>query len=121
MKLPKGTIELAISQALKSNMAHKHGAVIFKNGKIIGAGYNNPMTTKKTSRPVSIHSEKDCMKGLRGDQIYGSNILAIRVTNTGNLSHGAPCSGCSRLMKRKGVERVFWFDTEGNMNCTFLN
>ena len=121
MKLPKGAIELAISKALKSNMAHKHGAVIFKSGKIIGAGYNNPMTTKKSSRAVSIHSEKDCMKGLRGDQIYGSNILAIRVTNTGNLSHGAPCAGCTKLMKRKGIERVFWFDINGNLNCTFLN
>jgi deoxycytidylate deaminase len=121
MKLPKGTLDLAISQALKSAMTHRHGAVIFKSGKIIGAGYNVPMTTKHKSRAVSIHSEKDCMKGLRGDQIYGANILAVRVTPTGSLSHGAPCKGCKKLMKRKGIERVFWFDESGDMNCTFLN
>lgn len=121
MKLPSGALELAISQALKSAMTHKHGAVIFKNGKIIGAGYNNPMTASQNARPVSIHSEKDCMKGLRGDQIYGANIVAVRVTHKGQLSHGAPCKGCKKLMQRKGIKRVFWFDDTGNINCTFLN
>jgi deoxycytidylate deaminase len=121
MKLPKGAIDLAVSQALKSAMTHRHGAVIFKSGKIIGAGYNVHMTTKQQSRAVSIHSEKDCMKGLRGDQIYGANILAVRVTATGALSHGGPCKGCTKLMKRKGIKRVFWFDESGDLNCTFLN
>lgn len=121
MKLPKGAIDLATSQALKSPMLHKHGAVIFKNGKILGAGYNFPITLNKNSRAVSIHSEKDCMKGLRGDQIHGANILAIRVTQSGQLSHGAPCAGCTKLMKRKGIKRAFWFDHNGNLNSTYLN
>ena len=44
MKLPNGVLELAKSQAAKSPMSHMHGAVIWKKGKIIGAGYNYPIS-----------------------------------------------------------------------------
>ena len=122
MKLPKGVFDLAFSQALKSNMTHSHGAVIWKSNKILGAGYNYHISAPtSTSRPVSIHSEKSALVGLRGDQIYGANMLAIRVTKAGQLSHGGPCKGCRKLLKRKGVLSVYWFDEDGNLCCTKLN
>jgi deoxycytidylate deaminase len=122
MKLPRGVLELAVSQALKSPMQHKHGAVIWKSKTILGAGYNQHISAPShNSRNVSIHSEKDCLTGLRCDQIYGANILAIRVTKSGNLSHGAPCNGCKKLLKRKGVLKVYWYDNQENLNVTHLN
>ena len=122
MKLPNGVLELAISQAMKSPMQHMHGAVIWKKGKIIGAGYNYHLSAStKNLRRVSIHSEKDCLTGLRGDQIYGADILAVRVTKKGQLSHGAPCKGCKKLLMRKGVRKVWWFDDLGKLTYTRLN
>ena len=122
MKLPRGVLELAVSQALKSPMQHMHGAVIWKNKKIIGAGYNYHLTSPSDKqRKFSIHSEKDSLNGLRSDQIYGSDMLAIRVSKSGELSHGAPCKGCKKLLKRKGVRKIFWYDNEGFLNSTRLN
>lgn len=122
LKLPKGVLELSISQAMKSPMQHMHGAVIWKKGKIIGAGYNYHLSAPSpNNRQVSIHSEKDCLTGLRGDQIYGSDILAVRVSKKGKLSHGAPCNGCKKLLKRKGIRKIYWYDEQGNLNATRLN
>ena len=122
MKLPNGTLELALSQAKKSPMNHRHGAVLWKGKSILAAGYNYHMSAPGVnSRKFSIHSERDCLSGLRIQQIYGSCMLAVRITSSGNLSHGAPCKGCKKLLKRKGVKKVFWFDSDKNLNCTRLN
>ena len=122
MKLPPGVLELALSQAKKSPMNHKHGAVLWKGKTILAAGYNYHMSAPGDfSRKFSIHSERDCLNGLRVSQIYGASILAIRITSAGRLSHGAPCKGCKKLLTRKGINKVFWFDSDKNLNCVRLN
>ena len=73
------------------------------------------------SRRFSIHAERDCLKGLRADQIYGATLLSVRITRkTESLASSKPCKGCARLLRRKGVESVFWFDSDGNLNRTYL-
>ena len=122
MKLPNGALELAISQAFKSPMNHRHGSVIWKGKQILAAGYNYHISApNRYTRGISIHSEKDCLKGLRAEQIYGANILAVRITNAGNLSHGEPCTGCKKLLKRKGIRKVFWFNEDKELNYIRLN
>ncbi len=122
MKLPRGVLELAVSQALKSTMLHQHGAVVWKNGTILSAGYNYHKSppSDKDQRRLSIHGEKDALAGLRGDQIYGASILAVRVRKDGSVSSGAPCKGCYKLLKRKGIARAYWFDEHGQLNCTYM-
>jgi len=121
-KLPRGVLELAMSQAKKSVMLHQHGAVIWKGGTILGAGYNQPKQppTQYVKRRYSIHGERDALAGLRADQIYGSSMLAVRVRANGTLSFGSPCRGCLKLLARKGVNSVYWYDALGNLNCTYL-
>ena len=98
---------------------------IWKGKNILGAGYNYhmsaPCSTNSKSRGFSIHSERDCLNGLREQQIYGSDMLAVRVTNSGELSHGSPCKGCRKLLRRKGIKKVFWFDFDKSLNYTRLN
>lgn len=120
-KLPQGALDLAISQAKKSPMLHQHGAVIWKNNTIMGAGYNyHKAPPSDTARRYSIHSEKDALTGLRQDQIYGASMLAIRIRSDGTVSSGAPCKGCTKLLTRKGIKKVYWYDDEENLNCTYL-
>jgi len=122
MKLPRGVLELAVSQSQKSNMQQKHGAVIWKSKTILGAGYNQHASiSSQSKRKFSIHAEKDCLVGLRGDQIYGSNILVVRISKSGSLSHSEPCNGCKKLLKRKGVVKAYWFDNQGNLSITYIN
>lgn len=111
-------LPLAVSQAKKSKMLHKHGAVLFKNKTLLGAGFNQHVTIPDARRRFSIHSEKDALTGLRQDQIHGASMLAIRINNAGNIVSGAPCKGCSKLMKRKGISKCYWFDENNNLVCT---
>jgi deoxycytidylate deaminase len=122
VKIKDDILELAISQAKKSPMGYLHGAVLFKSNRIIGAGYNWPVAPPGgDSRRFSIHAERDCLKGLRADQIRGATLLSVRVTKkTESLASSKPCKGCARLLRRKGVESVFWFDSDGNLNRTYL-
>jgi deoxycytidylate deaminase len=122
VKIKDDILELAISQAKKSPMGYLHGAVLFKSNRVIGTGYNWPVAPPGgDSRRFSIHAERDCLKGLRADQIYGSTVLSVRITKkTESLASSRPCKGCTRLLRRKGVESVFWFDSDGNLNRTYL-
>jgi len=121
-KFPKGILEVASSQALKSPMGYRHGSVVFKGNAILGAGYNWPVAPPGgDARRFSIHSERDALKGLRGDQIYGADIFSVRVTKGGAFANAAPCKGCQKLLKRKGIRKVHWFDDEGQVISMKLN
>lgn len=118
MKKIERLLPLAVSQAMKSPMLHRHGAVIFKRNDVLGAGYNHPKNLDSIRR-CSIHSEKDAMKGLHESQLRGASVLAIRLNKSDEIVSGAPCKGCSKLMKRKGILKCYWYDTNGNLNCTY--
>jgi len=121
VKIKEEILGLAVSQAKKSPMGYLHGAVIFKSNKIIGAGYNWPVAPPGgDSRRFSIHAERDALKGIRADQAYGASLLSVRVTKNGSLASSKPCKGCMNLLTRKGLESVFWFDSHGNLNRTYL-
>ena len=122
MKIPPGTVDLAVSQAMKSPMMYKHGAVLWKGKTILSAGYNWPVGPPGgDKRRFSIHAERDALAGLRGDNVYEASILSIRVRKDGSIATGEPCLGCRKLLKRKGIRNVCWFDNEGNLVCLCLN
>lgn len=115
----KKLLPLAVTQALKSPMLHRHGAVIWKRNQVLGAGYNHSNTFSDSARRHSVHSEKDAMKGLHESQLRGASVLAIRLNKSDEIVSGAPCKGCSKLMKRKGISKCYWYDTNNNLNCTY--
>ena len=122
MKFPNGMIETACSQACKSPLGYRHGSVIFKGNKILGAGYNWPVAPPGgEKRQFSIHSERDALKGLRSDQVRGSDIFSVRVTRGGSYALAAPCKGCQKLLKRKGIRKVHWFNEDGKIVSMRLN
>jgi deoxycytidylate deaminase len=122
VKLNNNIVELAIMQARKSPMQYRHGAVLWKDNKILQTGYNFPVHMPvEDIKQFSIHAERDCLKGLRSDQIYGSSLLSVRITNkTENLTSSKPCRGCMALLRRKKVKRVFWFDSDGDLHRLYL-
>lgn len=69
-------INVAIDEAFKSNILHKHGCVIASNGRILAKGYNTNRTSSKDgliSRCCSCHAEIAAIRnlakseGLRGN------------------------------------------------------
>tara|TARA_R100000951_G_scaffold17000_1_gene13516 strand:+ start:90 stop:458 length:369 start_codon:yes stop_codon:yes gene_type:complete len=122
MKIDDNILELAVTQAHKSPMHYRHGAVIWKGKDILGTGYNFPAAPPTMDkRRFSIHSERDCLKGLRGDKIFNAELLCVRVTPSGALSSSKPCRGCMKLLRRKGLKNVYWFNEEGKLKKTRLS
>jgi deoxycytidylate deaminase len=121
MKIPDDILELAVSQAKKSPMHYRHGSVIWKSNRILGAGYNFPIAPPGgDKRRFSIHSERDALKNLRGDQIYGADLLCVRIVSQDALAKSKPCKGCMKLLARKRLNSVYWFDENRRLNRTFL-
>ena len=119
MKIRNDIIELAISQARKSPMKHRHGSVIWKSNQIIGAGYNWPGGQVPSGgwRRYSIHSERDALKGIRLERLYGASLICVRLSRSKEqLSWSKPCDGCVKLLKRRGLRNIFWFDSNGTLN-----
>tara|TARA_Y100000034_G_C6626507_1_gene273308 strand:+ start:96 stop:467 length:372 start_codon:yes stop_codon:yes gene_type:complete len=122
MKVPEDYLTLAVTQARKSPMHYKHGSVIWKSGRILGAGYNFPIAPPGgNKRRFSIHAERDCLKGLRGDEIYGADLLSVRIVSEDAMGASKPCKGCMKLLRRKNLKSVYWFDSGGRLNRTFLS
>jgi len=101
------------------------GAVIVKDGEVIGRGYNAPpledeaqrmcdrddfdLTKKvKSDKTCCVHAEWNAiLDGLarNGDKVQGSTLYFMRVDDEGNVTAaGEPyCTVCSRLALQSGV------------------
>lgn len=123
----KQYMEIAAEVAKKSTCTKsQRGALIVKNGKIIGAGYNKP-TNEKWCTPCireNIHDNSrlelcsanhaeimaifDALK--KGGSLEGSVMYHIKVKN-GEMARSGPatCTFCSRLILESGIkEFVLW-------------
>ena len=111
----------------------KCGAVIVKDGEIIGSGYNAPPLDKeehrtclkefgqgkpKYDRTCCMHAEWraiiDALKK-NADKIKDSKLYFIRVDDVGNIKKsGKPyCTVCSRLALDTGIEKFLLWHEEG--------
>ena len=108
----KNLIEKSKQLALKSTHRYKHGAVIFKQGKILSTGFN------KTERGFSgfpdywqgsLHAEIAAIINARTD-VRGCSIMVVR-HNAGNSK---PCNACLAAIKAAGIKKLF-YTQEGNL------
>lgn len=110
----------------------KHGAIIVRDGVIIGRGFNSPPANNeerrtcndrytlpqkfKFDRTCCVHAEwRAVMDAIRHhhDDIRGSRLYLARLDKRGDIVHaGEPfCTVCSRLVLDAGVsEFVLWHE-----------
>lgn len=103
-------------------MHHKHGAVAFYKGRVVGIGHNARRTSalqrlyaNKVGKPfhLCVHAEVsaiDCASG------KADTMIVVRVSKSGNLLDSKPCSICTRLIKDIGVKRVY-YSFDGGIRC----
>lgn len=116
MKLRQDVVVTAVTEAAKSPMLFRHGAVVIgKRGDIKGKGYNNYISAGRgieLGRRRSIHAERAALMKLSVEERRDVVVVAVRVGEGGDLREGAPCKGCQSFMKRCGV-RVCVYMLEG--------
>lgn len=100
------SIQLAFASALRSEEAHRCGAVVCRpDGTVLGIGYNGPPAgvtinsqERATRRKFAIHAEQN----------------ALRLT-TPNAAKGGwlattlhPCAECVKLASAYGIDTIYW-------------
>jgi len=124
----KKYMEIAAEEAKKSTCKKsQRGAVIVKDGKIIGKGYNK-VTIEDLCNPCirenindnsrvelcsAIHAEQmaiiDAVKS--GESLEGSRMYHIKLKNGEPKPSGKPsCTVCSRMLYVAGIELVLWHE-----------
>lgn len=130
-------IQAAVSLAQQATCRDAHcGAVIVKDGEVIGRGFNSPPLGAKTSRchipkaayharvtdkTCCIHAEvRAVMDALRQnpEMLPGSTLHFIRVDERGQkMLSGAPyCTLCSKLVLDAGIQSFVLCQAEGMMS-----
>lgn len=103
-------IDMAILEAKKSNMTHKHGAVIVYKGDVIACGHNTAVSFML--HKYSIHAEVDVIRKLKGkfdEAMFAKcDLYVVRINNVGEMRYSKPCSDCARTASLYGVGRVYY-------------
>ena len=107
-------LNVAIAEARKSPMAYRHGAVLFKGGKVHSVSFNN-----------NRHAEIDCLHGLSQCKKVKNlryKILVVRINSDGKLLNSKPCQLCiSHLRCSASITKIFYSDDSGNIIGKSIN
>ena len=105
-------VSIAFKQAVKSTHQYKHGAVIFRQGKVISKGYNEThrgVSQYKGYWEGSCHAEIAALIRAKGTAA-GASILIVRR----HYRNSRPCNSCRAALQVAGIKNVFYTD-DGNL------
>lgn len=98
---------------------YKLGAILVKNGNVVGIGWNQNKTHPKAKNYTRLmHAELDaiitagCSNGTLGTDMY-----VARITKGGKMATSKPCRDCWILLKEAGLKSVTYID-EGGLICS---
>jgi deoxycytidylate deaminase len=102
----------ALALAKKSTMTQRHGAVIVKNGEVIGQGYNH--IASYMSHSWSCHAEIAAIMSLKTRTKKFLEDATLVVVRIGPESQGCPfklskpCAKCQEQIEKTGIKRIFF-------------
>lgn len=101
----------AIAEALKSTFRYRLGAVVVRQGKIVGRGYNERRYHKYAGYynwNNTLHAEASAILRTPSSLLDGSTIYVARVNENGQPLLARPCACCFNLLEYVGIRRVFY-------------
>lgn len=99
--------------ASKSDLRHRHGAVVVKSGRVLGIGYNksrnhpNVIMEGRHRLDCGYHAEAVAIKDA-GDNARGATIFVARVNKVGEDLLSKPCDICQSLIEDSGIKTVIY-------------
>lgn len=106
-------MKTAIKLALKSDQNQKHGALVVKNGRVLGQGVNvrrNLPSDWIEADAISVHAEVMAMARVNPDNLRGATVYVARTGKCQPHMLSRPCSRCYEALKAAGVKRVIYTD-----------
>jgi len=101
-------LHIAIEEASKSNMNHKHGSVIVSRNKIVAKGHN--FVRINLAEKYSTHAEENAINNLYKNHRYTSlHLFVIRVMSNGRIANSKPCKNCCQCIEKNNIiSKVFY-------------
>lgn len=85
---------------------HKHAALVFHNGELVG--YANNLG--------NYHAE---VRALQVAKMYGYKtdltVLSIRISKSGKLKLAKPCDSCMTYMRKRGIACILYSTDDGTI------
>jgi len=102
-------VNLAIREAEKSNLYHKHGAVLIYRNKIVGKGHNvyDKYTRLKSGKYKSIHAEVMAINNCPNQNILSKCKLIVVRFETGKMKISLPCKFCQKFLRKKKITKIY--------------
>lgn len=116
-------IDIARDISQTSNMHYKLGALVIKNGKIVGRGFNNSLRTCVDGKLYpGVHAEFGALRDYASKKSYNKqtkkiDLLVVRFTKNEIPVISKPCIVCLSYIIKMGVRRVFYFNESGKIEC----
>lgn len=110
--------------ATKSPMSHKHAACLLKKDDVYTLGINKKLRSKLPSGEValiSIHAEVDCLANCAYKACKGMDLLVIRVGKSEKLQNSRPCNSCIKKLQERGIRKVYYSTSEGEIVYEYVN
>ncbi len=103
-------IAVELAGALDNGMTHQLCALVLKKNRVLAIGYNSRKTSPimQDSRMQMQHAESHAITRCRPDELQGADIIIARCRPSGKPGLAKPCEICERILRSRGVRRVFY-------------
>lgn len=105
----------AIKVASTGNLKHRHGAVIYKSGRVLAVGINTQRNADTSasvmpSDAYTVHAEQAAINSLtRAPWLTeGATLYVVRINRAGDTMLSLPCSDCLIAITAAGIKRVVY-------------
>ncbi len=100
-------IRIASDKATYSNHTHRLGAILI--GAPIWSGGFNRVFMHGASLS-SIHAEDAATRKYQGQEL-----VVVRLGRSGMLRCSKPCEACQKLLKKRGIKKVYYVNWDGEI------
>lgn len=106
-------VDRALQVAKASTVRHKHGAVLYKSGRVLGVAVNSQRNEHPTMEiekdNYTYHAEVAVLRAVSMiNSIEGATIYVARVNRQGKQVNSMPCSDCLRSLVAAGIKRIVY-------------
>jgi len=107
---------MARTIAESSRERKRHGAVVVKNGNIVGIGFNkyrnNPdqVSPEHIKTDCSYHAEFLALRQA-GEKCKGATLYVARLNSDGLDRYSEPCNNCKQVINTAQIKRVVYTET----------
>lgn len=106
-------MKTAIKLAKKSDRNQQHGAIVVKNGRVLGQGINSERNLPSDwidASIISVHAEVAAIARVQPKNLKGATVYVARWGKCEAHLLSRPCPRCYEALKAAGVKRIIYTD-----------